>query len=272
MSRARYTGVSINGDTPQIVVFRINLLILQCLFKSNRPTQIMTTKLLSIGNVQVPVMFGDPRQLRSLPLDHPKARYPGFKTETKILPKGWKKTSSSLDLPCDILFEKDVPVTLKDGTVLYVDVFRPPPNNTQAEGFSDTNTSFKLEVEKVPAILTWSPYGKSGLSGCQLLSDFPFRLGVPAASLSDLQRWEGPDPAYWVQHGYAVVNADARGAGSNDGDISVMGSQEGRDGKEIVDWVGAREWCSGRVGMCGNSWLATSQVRPAFLNHCEYIE
>ena len=45
-----------------------------------------------------------------------------------------------------------------------------------------------------------------------LLDDFPFRAGVARNAVSELQKWEGPDPAYWCHHGYAVVNPDARGA------------------------------------------------------------
>lgn len=221
----------------------------------------MTTKLVTIAGSQVPVTFGDPRQPNALPLSHPKARYPGFQTETKILPKGWTKRPGSLPLPCDILFEKDVPVTLSDGTVLYIDVFRPPPPPPPPRSPSPSPNP------KVPAILAWSPYGKAGGGGCQTLDDFPFRLGVPKASLSELQKWEGPDPAYWVRFGYAVVNVDSRGAGMSGGDISTMGCGEGRDGSEVVQWVGEREWCSGKVGMSGNSWLAASQVCLLLLLH-----
>lgn len=110
-----------------------------------------------------------------------------------------------------------------------------------------------------PAILAWSPYGKSPGGGNQVLDDFPFRMGVPLRSLSEYQAWEGPDPGYWVQHGYAIVNADARGAGKSDGNIYVMGSQEGQDGADVIDWIGSQHWCNGKVGLSGNSWLAAVQ-------------
>jgi len=45
-------------------------------------------------------------------------------------------------LPCDMVFERDVALTMRDGTTIYTDVFRPV-----GEG-------------RHPAIVAWSPYGK----------------------------------------------------------------------------------------------------------------
>lgn len=47
-----------------------------------------------------------------------------------------------MPLPCDILFERDVPVKLRDGVTIYTDVFRP------------------VDEKTCPAILAFSPYGK----------------------------------------------------------------------------------------------------------------
>jgi uncharacterized protein len=110
------------------------------------------------------------------------------------------------------------------------------------------------------------PYGKQGGRGNQVLDDFPFRMGVPLRKVSELQKWEGPDPAYWVKYGHAVINPDPRGVGKSGGNIYQFGTQEGRDGADIVDWVGEQPWCSGKVALSGNSYLAISQVR-ALLFH-----
>lgn len=45
-----------------------------------------------------------------------------------------------------------------------------------------------------------------------MLDDVPMRSGVAKSATSGLEKFEGPDPAYWVSHGYAVVNPDKRGA------------------------------------------------------------
>lgn len=112
---------------------------------------------------------------------------------------------------------------------------------------------------KYPAILGWSPYGKEGGAGNQVLDDFPFRMGVPLSKLSEFQKWEGPDPGYWVQFGYAIVAPDPRGVGKSEGNIYQFGTQEGRDGADVIDWVGSQEWCNGRVATSGNSWLSIAQ-------------
>ena len=142
-------------------------------------------------------------------------------------------------LPCDIIVERDVEVPMRDGVKIYIDVYRPQGD------------------AKVPAIIAWSPYGKKG--GFQTLDQLPMRAGVPVKILSDLQAWEAPDPAYWCDQGYAVVNVDARGAYMSEGDIHFWGSQEGRDGHDTIEWLASRDWCNGKVGLTGNSWLAIVQ-------------
>ncbi|NLY39526.1 MAG: CocE/NonD family hydrolase [Firmicutes bacterium] len=132
-----------------------------------------------------------------------------------------------------IINERDVGVTLRDGTVIYVDIFRP-------EG-----------AEGIPAIVAWGPFGKRAGGGDH---EIP---GIPKPS--KMTMFEGPDPEYWCRHGYAVVNVDIRGIGNSEGDMQHWGSQDGKDGYDVVEWLAAREWCNGRIGFSGNSWLAISQ-------------
>ncbi|PCG89256.1 CocE/NonD hydrolase [Penicillium occitanis (nom. inval.)] len=113
--------------------------------------------------------------------------------------------------------------------------------------------------EKCPALLAWSPYGKQGGRGNKVLDEFPFRIGVTLRKLSELQKWDSPDQGYWVQYGYVVVNVGSRGVGKTEGNIYQFGSQEDRDGADVVDWLGAQPWCSGKVSLSGNSYLAISQ-------------
>jgi predicted acyl esterase len=87
----------------------------------------------------------------------------------------------------------------------------------------------------------------------------PDRFGIPVSVLSDLQAWEGPDPAYWCNHGYAIVNPDARGAFMSEGDIHFWGSQEAEDGHDLIEWLAVQDWSNGNVGLSGNSWLAILQ-------------
>ena len=167
------------------------------------------------------------------------ARYPGFKPETVLLKKGSIRLKGYLPLPCEMILERDVPVKLRDGITIYTDVFRPNDN------------------EKHPAIMAMSPYGKE--IGSQWLDDTPNHAGVPLKATSGLQKFEGPDPAYWVNHGYAIINPDVRGAYNSQGIILFFGSDYGRDGADIIEWAAEQSWSNGKISMSGNSWLAISQ-------------
>ncbi|TDS83467.1 hypothetical protein EDF78_12423 [Rahnella sp. BIGb0236] len=176
---------------------------------------------------------------RPLPLNAPRARYPGFSPGTTLLKKGTIRREGAKPLPCDIIFERDVALKMRDGTTIYTDVFRPV-----AEG-------------KYPALVAWSPYGKE--IGGQWLDDIHERSGVPLEWVSELQKFEGPDPAFWVNEGYVILNPDPRGAYKSEGHISYWGRQLAEDGYDFIEWAAQQSWSSGKVGMAGNSWLAVSQ-------------
>lgn len=163
-----------------------------------------------------------------------------FEPGTRILPKGLQIEPVFRPLPIDIVFEKDVAVTMRDGVTIYTDVFRPAGN------------------DRVPVIVAWSPYGKSGGTGIRTKALFN-QLGMDNGILSGLAKWEGPDPAYWCAHGYAICNPDARGIAHCEGDSTMIGTQEGQDCHDLIEWLAIQEWCNGKVGMSGTSYLAFSQ-------------
>jgi predicted acyl esterase len=74
-------------------------------------------------------------------------RWLDFNPSIQVLPKGWTKAPGRRPLPEDIIFEKDIAIPMRDGTVIRADVFRP---------------IFANKSEPVPALLAWSPYGKEG--------------------------------------------------------------------------------------------------------------
>ena len=55
-------------------------------------------------------------------------------------------------------------------------------------------------------------------TGLFSLDVLPYRIGVPKSRTSGFESFEAPDPAEWTQHGYAIVNIDARGAFMSEGD------------------------------------------------------
>ncbi len=140
-----------------------------------------------------------------------------------------------------LICEQDVPVTLRDGTVIYTDIFRP-------------NTT-----EKVPCLVSWSYYGKrpgDGMSEWQV-------MGVTPGTISTMSKFESPDPGFWCHQGYAVANVDPRGTGHSEGNIDMFGSIDAQDGYDFIEWVAQQYWCSGKVGMGGNSCVAMTQLRIA---------
>jgi putative CocE/NonD family hydrolase len=62
-------------------------------------------------------------------------------------------------------------------------------------------------------------------------------------------------------HGYIVVVQDTRGRYTSDG-VAVP-HDEARDGYDSVEWAAALPGSSGRVGMFGGSYLATTQLEAA---------
>ncbi|MBM4764589.1 CocE/NonD family hydrolase [Bacillus sp. B15-48] len=137
----------------------------------------------------------------------------------------------------DILCEQDTTVTLRDGVKIYVDVYRPA---------NQTN---------VPAIIAWSFYGKRPF-------DMPKSwriMGVPTETVSNMTKFESPDPGYWCKNGYAVINVDPRGIGNSEGDAHVWGEAEAQDAYDVIEWVAQQYWSNGKVGMAGNSGVAMTQ-------------
>jgi uncharacterized protein len=183
------------------------------------------------------------------PENHPyKYYYYGFKQSKTILPKGHIRFPDHMPFPTDVIYDRDVSIPLRDGVKIYADIFRPTGCDNG---------------EKVPAILPWSPYGKTGTGVMQYDNMAPYRVGIPLDRTSGYEKFEGPDPPQWVNRGYAIVNVDARGIGSSEGNAVFWGQQEAEDIYDTIDWISKQPWCNGSVGMCGNSWLAISQVNFA---------
>jgi len=163
-----------------------------------------------------------------------------FEPGTRTLPAGYRIDPRFRPISTDIVLDKDVPVRLRDGVTIYVDVFRP------------------VGAEKVPVIIAWSPYGKSEGTAPSVTGIFDL-VGLDNGVVSGLEKFEGPDPAYWCAQGYAICNPDARGVGESGGDSVVWDRQEGRDCHDLIEWLAGQDWCTGKVAMSGTSYLAVSQ-------------
>ena len=138
---------------------------------------------------------------KSTSINKPTSHYNGFNPPTTILLKGHKKQDDCRAFPRNTIFERDITISMRDGVNLYADVFRPHNGS-----------------HKYPAIIPWSLFGKTG-TGFLGLDLVPGRVGIPKSRLSGYEKFEAPDPAEWVQYGYAIVNIDARGAFESEGNI-----------------------------------------------------
>lgn len=122
--------------------------------------------------------------------------------------------------------EKDIRITMRDGVKLSVRVYRP-----DAPG-------------RYPALFAASPYRYDN-------NELP-------AQPSFLWRETGPIEWY-VDQGYAYVHLDVRGTGASEGRYGFLDRAEQEDLYEVIEWIAAQPWCSGRVGGIGQSYYAMSQ-------------
>ncbi|HEY0338654.1 MAG TPA: CocE/NonD family hydrolase [Burkholderiales bacterium] len=145
----------------------------------------------------------------------------------------------------------DVPIVMDDGLTLRADVYRP------------------IEEGRYPAIVSYGPYGK-GLAfqdgyktAWEIMQrDFPDTV---AGTTNKYQNWEVVDPEKWIPDGYVCVRVDSRGAGRSPGYLDHNGTRENRDFHDCIEWAATQPWCSGKVGLNGISYYASSQWRAAAL-------
>jgi hypothetical protein len=150
-------------------------------------------------------------------------------------------TSKTVSQPRDykLVIEKDVQIPLRDGTLLYADIFRPESTS-----------------ERFPAIINIGVYQKD-------------KLWIPPADLEEKanphMNWETVNPEWWCPRGYACVRVDSRGTGKSPGRSDPSSYQEAVDFYDAIEWTAKQPWCSGKIGTLGISYHASSQWRVANL-------
>lgn len=163
-----------------------------------------------------------------------------FAPKEIVLKKGDVIAEGFKPLKCDIKMLKDVAVPMRDGVVIYTDIYLP------------------VTDQPVPTLISWSPYGKSAGTAPRYKNLFNM-LGMGNAWSSGLTKFEAPDPAYWCRHGYAVCFPDMRGIAHSQGNTTMIGSQEAQDGYDVIEWVAAQPWSNAKTALSGTSYLAFSQ-------------
>jgi putative CocE/NonD family hydrolase len=67
-----------------------------------------------------------------------------------------------------------------------------------------------------------------------------------------------PRAQYFARNGYVFALVDVRGRG-NSGGAFMPFENEGRDGHDVVEWLAAQRWSTGKVGMWGGSYAGFDQ-------------
>ena len=130
--------------------------------------------------------------------------------------------------PHEISKHADIGIVLADGCRLSARLWMPE----------------SAEKNPVPAILEFLPYRK--------------RDGTTA-------RDELTHP-YFAGHGYACLRVDMRGNGDSEGLMEdEYSEQELADACEVIEWIAAQPWSSGKVGMMGISWGGFNSLQVATL-------
>lgn len=131
-------------------------------------------------------------------------------------------------------------VTVRDGTRIAVDIYRPARRGTVLQG-------------RFPVVWSFDRYHRARIENERL--------------------WTRLDGEFWLKslvcRGYVVGVADVRGSGASFGSRSGLVLDEDRwDAYDITEWFAVQPWSSGRIGMCGKSfmgmtqWLAASTAPP----------
>lgn len=118
-----------------------------------------------------------------------------------------------------VTVQRNVPCTMRDGVVLYADIYRPDVS----------------PYKPLPVLIMRQPYGKT------LASTVTYA-----------------HPTWFARHGYMVVIQDVRGRGESEGKFHPF-VQEIEDGYVTVEWAANLPGSNGRVGMYGFSYQGFTQ-------------
>ena len=97
--------------------------------------------------------------------------------------------------------------------------------------------------EKFPALLEYLPYRKDDATAAR---DYPIH-------------------AWFASHGYVSVRVDIRGFGTSEGTPTdrEYSEQEQLDAEQVIAWLAAQPWSTGKVGMFGVSWGGFNAIQLA---------
>jgi putative CocE/NonD family hydrolase len=118
----------------------------------------------------------------------------------------------------DVVIQANVMVPMRDGVKLATDLYLPAKDGVPS-------------TEKLPVILTRSPYNKDGAK---------------------------KHGEYFAQRGYVFIAQDTRGRYGSEGVWHWM-TDDGQDGADAAKWIGQQPWSNGKIGMMGTSYVGGTQ-------------
>ena len=87
---------------------------------------------------------------------------------------------------------------------------------------------------------------------------------IPYRKRDAYRRQDAAMHPWYAGHGYACVRVDIRGSGDSDGLMAdEYPKREQDDALEIIAWIAAQPWCTGKVGMTGISWGGFNSLQVA---------
>ena len=127
-------------------------------------------------------------------------------------------------------------VPARDGTRLAIDIYRPSVGGQPVS-------------EPLPVIWTFTPYRRA------------FKL-PDGRILTQIQQMPWVETV--LKYGYVIAAADVRGDGASFGiSTGAFGPEEATDAYDIIEWLAAQPWSTGKIGMCGVSYQGMTQLMAA---------
>lgn len=134
------------------------------------------------------------------------------------------------------------------------------PENPRREVRVIENEFIELRDGCRIALRLWLPVDALELPVPAVLEANPYRKSDCTAPTDESRH------RYTAEHGYVSVRMDLRGSGDSDGLLlDEYLAQEQSDICEVIAWLAAQPWCTGKVGMYGISWGGSNSLQVAAL-------
>ncbi len=131
--------------------------------------------------------------------------------------------ASQSDVLYDVVLSgKNTMISMRDGTRLATDIYRPARDGSPVS-------------ERFPVLLQRTPYNKEGQGLVE-------------------------NARFFARHGYVVALQDIRGRYKSEGSFGKYDESSANDGYDTIEWLAKQPYADGQVGMWGTSYAAHTQA------------